>query len=469
MKKTLSIIFSIIIAFSMVSFNGITSFAADSSGSCGEGVTWKYTESNKTLTISGDNIMDNYIKDGSSYNRPWESLTESIECVVIKNGVLSVGDYAFAGFENLKDVTISETVLVIGEGAFKSCTALRFVDLGKNVMAIGPSAFESCSMLSLIELSEETFYIGNDAFNNSPITHVVYTGLKEQLSLIYFEDESETFKNVKCCNTVYDFVVDVGDYDVFSVVSEEPFSLLIDDSCAKIITEEYEKVTEAGIDYYIGSVAICGVENGRCPIYAVDKDGVVIDAFACLSGCTSKHSYTDEGTGREPTCIDKGFYVLYCEYCGHAERSDYEYSQIHKIEKYETIKEATCEEKGVRKGQCELCKEWFEEPLNMLGHIWSEWTVTVEPTEEEKGQQERTCSRCNEKEIKEILSLSESIGDVNGDGKITAVDARMILQHVAGINKLDEHQLKLADVNSDNKISAVDARRILRIVAGITE
>jgi hypothetical protein len=474
MKKYLSILLAIIIASSMVSFSGITAFATDLSGNCGEGVTWKYTESNKTLTISGNNIMDDYAKISNSYNRPWESLAESIECVVIKDGVLSIGDYAFAGFKNLKDVTIPETVLVIGEGAFKSCTTLRFIDLGKNVMAIGPSAFEGCSVLSFFVMSKTTVYIGDNAFEGCPLHYSLYSGIWEQEAFIFFEDESE---RKKVCNNLwpidvdYDLILEENTYDVLTVVGEEPFKLTKgkDDLIVQILEAEYGTFVEDGIEYYYGAVAVAGLAKGFTTINAVNEDNEKIGVFSVLVGCSSgKHDLKHREVGREPTCMDKGFDILTCDDCPYTESVETTTTK-HSFKSYETVKEATCMDKGVEKSKCTYCEKVNERDIPAKGHIWSEWTVTVEPTEEEKGQQERTCSNCNGKETKEILSLSESKGDVNGDGKITAVDARMILQHVAGINKLDEHQLKLADVNGDGKISAVDARRVLRIVAGITE
>jgi hypothetical protein len=59
------------------------------------------------------------------------------------------------------------------------------------------------------------------------------------------------------------------------------------------------------------------------------------------------------------------------------------------------------------------------------------------------------------------------IGDANNDGKLSATDARMILQHVAGVKTIED--ITNLDMNNDNKISAVDARKILQIVAGIAE
>ncbi|MBQ8765939.1 MAG: dockerin type I repeat-containing protein [Clostridia bacterium] len=61
------------------------------------------------------------------------------------------------------------------------------------------------------------------------------------------------------------------------------------------------------------------------------------------------------------------------------------------------------------------------------------------------------------------------MGDVNCDGKITAIDARLVLQYVAGL--VDEYDLYMsyADVSGDGKITAVDARIILQKVAGLIE
>lgn len=59
-------------------------------------------------------------------------------------------------------------------------------------------------------------------------------------------------------------------------------------------------------------------------------------------------------------------------------------------------------------------------------------------------------------------------GDVNGDGKVSAVDARHCLQLVAG-KQLDISikQEKTADVNRDGNISAIDARAILHMALGM--
>lgn len=67
----------------------------------------------------------------------------------------------------------------------------------------------------------------------------------------------------------------------------------------------------------------------------------------------------------------------------------------------------------------------------------------------------------------DIENLDITLGDVNCDGAVTAVDARLVLQYVAGLRSEDEMYMAYADVSGDDKVSAVDARLILQKVAGI--
>ncbi len=59
------------------------------------------------------------------------------------------------------------------------------------------------------------------------------------------------------------------------------------------------------------------------------------------------------------------------------------------------------------------------------------------------------------------------LGDVNGDGRITASDARSILRFAATLDTYDEELLKIADVDLNNKVTASDARKVLRVAAAL--
>ena len=62
-----------------------------------------------------------------------------------------------------------------------------------------------------------------------------------------------------------------------------------------------------------------------------------------------------------------------------------------------------------------------------------------------------------------VIAREEGLGDGDGDGKLTALDALYALQMAVG--KIPE-DLTL-DMNGDGKVSSIDARKILRIAAGL--
>ena len=61
------------------------------------------------------------------------------------------------------------------------------------------------------------------------------------------------------------------------------------------------------------------------------------------------------------------------------------------------------------------------------------------------------------------------LGDVDGDGKVTAEEARLALRAALGLEILTEDQLKAADFDKDGEITAADARLILRESLGLEE
>ena len=77
----------------------------------------------------------------------------------------------------------------------------------------------------------------------------------------------------------------------------------------------------------------------------------------------------------------------------------------------------------------------------------------------------------SDKALKKVASFKYgekpeyTLGDVNGDGKVSAYDASMILQHTVGL--IDLAGVAAADVNKDGKISAYDASMILQYTVGL--
>jgi len=59
------------------------------------------------------------------------------------------------------------------------------------------------------------------------------------------------------------------------------------------------------------------------------------------------------------------------------------------------------------------------------------------------------------------------LGDVSGNGEVTAYDAALVLQHLRGLITLKADQVKRADVDGETGLTANDAKLILKRVVGL--
>ncbi len=175
----------------------------------------------------------------------------------------------------------------------------------------------------------------------------------------------------------------------------------------------------------------------------------------------------DEGVVSKPaTCAEAGVKTFTCA-CKATKTEEIPMTTEHTVETWEVATPATCGAVGTEKGTCTVCnKEQTKEIPMLTEHTWGEWEVTREPGLLWKGQETRKCSVCGKEETREF-EKEDLVGDINGDDKVQAIDARLVLQHVAGVKELSAAELARADVDGNGSVQAVDARRILRIVAGL--
>ena len=127
--------------------------------SCGENATWSIEDGVFTVEGSGDMINFEY-----SWDQPWEDNAEDITSIVVKDGITSIGDYAFYDFENVTTVTLPEGITSIGKSAFNSCENLTSITIPSTVTTIGEEAFYYCKSIVEITLPASVTEIGAGAF-----------------------------------------------------------------------------------------------------------------------------------------------------------------------------------------------------------------------------------------------------------------------------------------------------------------
>lgn len=162
----------------ILSFNALAECDEPGYFDCGTtgDVRWYVSTDQKTLSFSGNGAMDNYeqtkIFDDNGTEianittAPWKDYTYQIENIVVAEGVTSIGDHAFATFENTKSVSLPNTLESIGNGSFRNTKSLLELELPASLLSIGPRAFLSGGLRTLV-VPDGVESIGDSAFYNA--------------------------------------------------------------------------------------------------------------------------------------------------------------------------------------------------------------------------------------------------------------------------------------------------------------
>ncbi|MCR5781222.1 MAG: dockerin type I repeat-containing protein [Clostridia bacterium] len=248
-------------------------------------------------------------------------------------------------------------------------------------------------------------------------------------------------------------------------------------ACKKTKTETLVKDT----DNHAGGKEIRNKKAATCSSDGYTGDryckgcGVMISTGTVVPA-TGKHTWDVGKITTAATCTATGERVYTCTICDQT-RIETIPAAGHKLIETEA-KAATCTGSGnVQYYYCFVCGKKFSDAegkteiadvwVKAKGHSFGEWKVTKEATIDEEGIETRKCSECGEEETRPIakLGIVYIIGDVNGDGRILADDARLALRASAKLEKLSPAQMLAADANGDGQVLADDARLILRFSA----
>jgi len=128
-----------------------TTFAATfekiTSGKCGDNLLWQYLDG--TLSIYGKGAMYNY----TASTAPWLLFRDSIINLVFSDGVTTIGNYAFYGFENeeFDEVNLPNNIKTIGQYAFAGCKWIYQLTMGTELREIYDYAF--ANTMSLLHIT----------------------------------------------------------------------------------------------------------------------------------------------------------------------------------------------------------------------------------------------------------------------------------------------------------------------------
>ena len=395
-NKILSLIFAFLI---VISFIPITASAVETEGSCGDNLTWTFDESTGTLTILGEGAMYNY---ANSYSVPWHANINSMESVIISDGVTTIGNSSFYNNKNIKNVSIADSVTDIGERAFYNCTGLTDVVIGKGATVIGDFAFEDCSNLKTVTIYNAVEEICRYAFNGcSKLTDVYYWGTEAEWNAI---KKATLLSKTGLENATIHFLGEETHECSYNAVVTAP-------TCTE---QGYTTYTCECRDSYVADyVNATGHSHTSEVTTPATHTETGIMTYTCVCGDTyteaieklEKHNY--EIVVTVPTCTEQGYRTYTCE-CGDSYVDDYVDATGHNYSSEITIP-ATHTTTGIMTYTC-ACGDSYTEVIEKLEKHNYESVVTA-PTCTEQGYTTYTCE-CGDSYVADYV---DALGHIDND------------------------------------------------------
>ena len=169
-----------------------------------------------------------------------------------------------------------------------------------------------------------------------------------------------------------------------------------------------------------------------------------------------------------PTCTETGLTEgKHCSVCNTVLVEQYVVKAKGHVEVVDEAVEATCTETGLTEGKhCSVCSVIIiaQEVVPVSEHVFGEWQITVEPTVTENGEEQRHCENCEFVETRVVPAKGYPMGDINKDEKVNVMDVFYARLVAAKLIETTEEQIALGDVDGDGKITAIDANIIRKFV-----
>lgn len=396
------------------------------------------------------------------------------DCISLKTVKMPVVKNIKANaFENSGIIRFaSDTLEFLGNLAFRNCNLLKYVSL-PNVTTVESYSFNGCTNLrsaylpKLKELDSNTFSkcenlkslwfpavekVNWNAFDNSYIEYVQF-------------DKVETISSLP--NTLKGIILPSICVSVSGTVPKTDFIIY---GYANTYAEQY--ANEINKDFKVVPAMLCEVTD------SVSLEEKYITAYALGFNCTYQWYKNDTVSNENGVPIENATNFWYepkrednaaCYYCVITSDDSVNFNEV--------VTTPIANAPEYQEADYTAYNYIVEEAKHIDRELYTNESLTV--LDELLARDVSGYSLAEQglitqhiEDIKNAISsliLDFALGDINDDGKISLLDARLALKAVSGTEELDRLQSLSADMNEDGKISLIDVRAILRIISEMAE
>ena len=398
-----------------------------------------------------------------------------LENVTLPDGLTEIPDFLFYACEGLTELHIPNSVEKIGVSAFQGCDSLEHIQIPNQVNEIGGFAFDLCIALKEINIPASVEKLGDNIFykcnnlkeisvdqqnpNYSSLDGSLYD--KNQTMLIqYALGKSET------AFTIPASVIGIGNSafagcsalsSVMIPENVEEIGAYAFDSCENLKVVSMEEGLKT-----IGDRAFWGCTNlGRITI-PKSVYNITPEAFAL------KWDYESDQNCYVPVRVYEGSYAE--TQANAVEEMDCKV--ISELDGVTVSGTVTSYDKSTDAVILRLLDGTDE--IDVIGTTGTAFEFTSVPAGSytlevsKKNHVTRTYEiEVDDTDVTQNVKI-HLLGDINGDGRVTAMDYGRALAHVQKLQTLTGYELQCADTNQNGSITAMDYAQILAHVQKVS-
>ncbi|MBQ6439969.1 MAG: Ig-like domain-containing protein [Mogibacterium sp.] len=283
---------------------------------------------------------------------------------------------------------------------------------GDTTVGCDKSYYSSSMTAGRVELEGNLTFTGERGFNPTNTCITVFCGKDLQTAdkligavVNAHENEGDLINNgSKPSIYIYDPEYQTGDryMQLSSITANAEQYTYNGATLTPALEVKYGNITlNENEDYTISVDTTEGAKKVIVTGKGIYKGSKTIELDSLTIGC-EEHNYGEWETVKEATCTENGLKTKSCLVCGHTETEEIPAGHV---EKEIDAVEPTCTLPGLSAGKkCAVCGEILaeQEEIPALGHNFGDWETSKESTCQEKGNRQRVCETCGVTETEDI-------------------------------------------------------------------
>ena len=335
---------------------------------------------NSSETIASEKTLFGYIFGKSQYDNS----------IAVEQNIDATNKVTFYIPANLAKVMVKDSNSILFYGAFHNCNMIEELYLEGNLREVAPRSLAGLSLNKLyLPKSIENIY--GLAFYKSSALNVYYDGdLSNWLNVSFIASSSSgdltTGSNPKCItNNLY--------FNISGSSQKLTSPLVIEDGVKNIGNNQFEGMAFNTI------ILPDSIESIGANAFDIQDVSYILYYGSLFSNINSSQNIPSSLIYYYVNCVHEAnqFTIKNDVIITEADLTD-----------WEIVKEAKCEENGLRRRVCNVCGEIIEEEIEAIGHNFGDWIITTNPTCTSIGKRQRHCLNCGEYEYEDIPMIAHS-------------------------------------------------------------